>query len=276
MSLIRLSFAGRKNNMNLFLIKKTLLYRLVSGHKYGHRIHSPFVFDLICSVFRASSKVPAFKMIEKRRKQLLADSSEITIEDMGAGSKQNASNIRTIQYVARTSATSGKYAHLLYHLVEHYKPETIVEMGTSLGIGTAYLATGNTNAKLITLEGSHSIAEKARETFRVCNLSHVEVVEGNFNQTLSPVLESLKRVDFAFIDGNHTKEATLRYFEQIVPYCTSKSILVFDDISWSEGMNEAWNTIIADECVRVSIDVGKLGIVFFREGIVKQNFVIRY
>lgn len=262
--------------MNLFLIKKTVRYILLSGHKYGHRIHSPFVYDLIRSAFRASNKVEVFSSIEKRRKALLADSTEITIEDLGAGSKQMTSNVRTIQYVARTSASRGKYAQLLYHLVEHYKPETILEMGTSLGIGTAYMAAGNKNAQLITLEGAHSIAEQAKETFRVCNFSHVQVIEGNFNQTLQQALESMKRVDFAFIDGNHTKEATLRYFEQIIPFCTTKTILVFDDISWSEDMYEAWNTIIADERVRVSIDLCKMGIVFFREGIAKQNVVIRY
>ncbi len=262
--------------MNTFLIKNTLHYYCTSGHKFGHRIHSPFVYDFICSVLRAKNDKKTFACIEKRRKELLKNTSEIVIQDFGAGSKQNSSNIRTINYVARTSLSKGKYAKLLYNLVNRYKPTTILELGTSLGISTAYLAMGANNAKFISLEGSETIAGIARETMKACGTEQVEIVVGNFNDTLSQSLEKLQQVDFAFIDGNHTKEATLRYFEQIYPYCSANTILIFDDISWSEGMRDAWNTIIADKRVAVSIDLCKQGLVFFREGIVKQDFVIRY
>ncbi|MCQ2960519.1 MAG: class I SAM-dependent methyltransferase [Bacteroidales bacterium] len=262
--------------MNTFLIKKTIGYLLTAGHKYGHRIHSPFVYDLIQSVFRAKPSKSVFKKIEKRRKCLLNDSTEIKIQDFGAGSKQNASNCRKINYIASTSLSDGKYAKLLYNLVHRYQPQTVLELGTSLGISTAYLACGAPDAKIISLEGAESIAEYAKETMKQCEVDNVKIIVGNFNDTLSSALEELGSVDCAFIDGNHTKEATLRYFEQIFPYCNSNTVLIFDDISWSEGMNEAWKTIIADERVTVSVDLCQKGLVFFREGIIKQDFVIRY
>ncbi len=262
--------------MNTFLIKKTTRYFLTAGHKYGHRIHSPFVYDLIQTVFRAKNKRTTFSKIEKRRKDLLRDSKEITIEDFGAGSKKNASNVRRINYIARTSLSQGKYARLLYNLVKRYQPKTILELGTSLAVSTSYLALGNPNSRIVTLEGSRSIAEIAQETICDCGSSNVTIRVGKFDDTLDNALQDLQTIDFAFIDGNHTKEATLRYFEKILPYCTERSILIFDDISWSEGMNDAWNQIIENQNVSVSVDICKQGLVFFRKGIVKQHFVIRY
>lgn len=262
--------------MNTFLIKKTIHYIVTSGHKFGHRIHSPFVFDLIQNVFRAKNSKDTFALIEKRRKELLHNTKELTIEDFGAGSKKNTSNVRKISYIARTSLSQGKYARLLFNLVSHYQPKTILELGTSLGISTAYIAKGNPNAKFISLEGSTTIAEVAQKTLQSCEITNVNIHIGNFNDTLASVLQELQTIDFAFIDGNHTKEATLRYFEQILPYCNEKTILIFDDISWSEGMNEAWKNIYTDKRISISIDICKQGIVFFRKGIVKQHFTIRF
>lgn len=262
--------------MNLFLIKHTIKYLLTSGHKYGHRIHSPFVFDFVQSVFRAKYSKSVFSPIENRRRALMLDTRKIVITDFGAGSKRKSSNTRTISYIARTSASSGKYARLLFAITKRYQPRTILELGTSLGIGTAYLAYGCPEAKLISLEGSQSIADEAVHTMEACGINSAQIMVGNFDDTLGEALRKLQYVDCAYIDGNHTKEATLRYFEQIYPYCNADTVLIFDDISWSEGMYEAWQTIIADERVRISIDICKKGLVFFRKGIEKQCFTIRY
>ena len=262
--------------MNTFLAKQIVRYYVTSGHKFGHRVHSPFVFELIQSVFRAKNSQSTFSKIEKRRKELLRDATEITIQDFGAGSKRNTSNTRKINYIARTSLSQGKYARLLYNLIQHFKPKTILELGTSLGISSAYMAYGNPDANVVSLEGSETIAEIARKTMHSCEIENVEIVVGNFDDTLAGVLSKLHPVDFAFVDGNHTKEATLRYFNQICEYRSSQTVMIFDDISWSEGMREAWNTIKDDKRVSISIDLCKFGIVFFRDGIVKQNFVIRY
>lgn len=262
--------------MNTFLAKQTIQYFLTAGHRFGHRIHSPFVFDLIQSVFLAKPSKSVFSKIEERRRLLKRNSNEIEIRDFGAGSKRNGSNVRKISYIARTSASNGKYARLLYNIAKRYQPRTILELGTSLGIGTAYLAYGCREAKLISLEGSETIAAEAEKTMDFCGINSAKILVGNFDDTLSTALQQLQFVDCAYIDGNHTKEATLRYFEQVLPYCNENSILIFDDISWSEGMNEAWHTIIADERVRISVDICKKGFVFFRKGIEKQDFTIRY
>jgi predicted O-methyltransferase YrrM len=78
-----------------------------------------------------------------------------------------------------------------------------------------------------------------------------------------------------FVDGNHQKEATLRYFKLCLPKVHENSLLIFDDIYWSRGMKEAWNEIKAHPEVTVTVDLFWIGLVYFRKGQVKEDFVIK-
>lgn len=262
--------------MNTFLAQQVFRYFLTSQHKRGHGIHSPFVYNLIRSVFIDTTKYPEYATIEKVRTQLLSNKSSITLQDFGAGSQSLQGTQRRICDIASSSLSPKKYAQLLFRLIRYTKPSNILEMGTSLGISGAYMSLGHPHARCISLEGSAEIARVAQQTTLQCNCSHIDIRIGQFSQTLLQALEDLGTVDFVFVDGNHQKDATIEYFETIFPYCNEHTILVFDDIYWSQGMLEAWQHIIADTRVRISIDLCKLGIVFFRTGIVKQDFRIRY
>ena len=135
----------------------------------------------------------------------------------------------------------------------------------------------NPHAYVITGEGSNAIAAEATLNFHDMNLSFVELVEGNFDDTLPEMLGSMPVVDMAFIDGNHRKEPTLRYFDQILTHTHNFSMIVLDDIHWSAEMEAAWEAIKAHPQVRMSIDLFFVGIVFFREEFkVKQHFTIRF
>lgn len=262
--------------MNFFLAKKTIQYYITARHKFGHGIHSPFVFEFVQKVLRNKKNRAEFAVIEQRRENLRKQNNIIEVLDLGAGSTQLSSKLRRVSDIARTSLSPRKYARLLHNITQLYKPQTILELGTSLGVSAAYLASGNPAARCLTLEGAPSIAAIARKTFSFCNLPQVELIEGNFEHTLPLALEKLQHVEFAFIDGNHQEKATLDYFYKILPYCTEKSVLVFDDICWSKGMYAAWQKICEHQQVSISINLCKLGIVFLRKGVVKQNFTIRY
>jgi len=152
-----------------------------------------------------------------------------------------------------------------------------MELGTSLGITTGYLALGNMEANVITMEGSVAIAEKALDNFRDMNLKNVKLVQGNFDDTLSKVLAALERIDMAFVDGNHRKVPTLDYFRQLIRVMSPESVIVFDDIHWSREMEEAWEQIKQDSRVTLSIDLFFIGLVFFNPSFkVKQHFTIRF
>jgi len=247
----------------------------VSKAKNRHGIHSPFVYQLLDEVVYDKTNYPEYATVESIREELLKRTDEIEITDLGAGSTVNPSNRRKVADIAKNSAKGGKWGELLFRLARHFQPEAMIELGTSLGIGSLYQSLGNPKGNLTTFEGCPNTAAIAREQFAKANVSPT-IIEGNFDETLQPYLDSIDKLDWAFIDGNHQKEPTIRYFQQCLEKCHNDSVLLFDDIYWSKGMAEAWKNIKADERVTVTLDLFQVGIVFLRKQQPKQDFIIRY
>ncbi|MBE9467333.1 MAG: class I SAM-dependent methyltransferase [Bacteroidetes bacterium] len=263
--------------MNFQLLFKYLSYKFTARHKYGYGIHSPFVFDLLTKTIRNFKSFNCYKDIENIRKTAKHSKKIIEVEDFGAGSHILKSNKRKIKDIAKYSLTKKKYSQLLFRLVNHFKPETILEFGTSLGITTIYLAKGNSDAKVISLEGSKKISDEAKNNFKKLNIKNIKLITGEFDKTLPKALSGIKNLDFVFFDGNHTKDATLSYFNQCLPYVLNDTVFVFDDIHWSEQMEEAWEKIKKHKKITVTIDLFFMGFVFFRkENYYKQDFKIRF
>lgn len=259
------------------LAKKYLHYYLTASSGKGHGIHSPFVFDFVKNVLNDKLHYPAYPLIESLRKKMLADPTLIEIEDFGAGSAIINTKKRAVSAIAATSLKPKKYAQLLFRMVQYYKPGTIVELGTSFGITTAYLATANTASKVFTCEGSTAIASLAKQNFATLQLQSVELATGNFTQTLPTLLAKLKTIDLAFVDGNHRKEPTLDYFQQLLKNAVNTTILIFDDIHWSAEMEQAWQIIKTNPAVTLTIDLFFIGIVFINPDFkIKQHFNIRF
>ena len=256
---------------------KYLKYRFTASNGKGHGVHSPFVFEFIKQVLNDKREFDCFRYIEFLRKELKNDDTEINVPDFGAGSRMQLNNKRKVSAIANLSLKPRKYSQLIFRIVHYYKPGLILELGTSLGITTSYLAFANPVAKIITLEGAPEVAYLARKNFNRLNLSHIQIVEGNFDETLSSVINQLSTVNFAFIDGNHRKEPTLNYFHQLINLSTQSTILVFDDIHWSREMEEAWDAVKQHPSVTLTIDLFFIGIVFFRtEQKIQQHFSIRF
>jgi predicted O-methyltransferase YrrM len=259
------------------LAKKYLRYYLAASNGKGHGVHSPFVFDFIKNVLTDKRKYDCFDDIEQQRIKLKSNNSAIEVEDFGAGSTVIKSNQRIVKDIANSSLKSRKYAQLLFRMVQYYKPANTVELGTSFGITSSYLSNGNINSMLYTCEGASQIADIARETFTALQIKNVEIVRGDFNNTLPTVFTKIKSVDFAFIDGNHRKEPTLQYFQQLLNHSTAATIFVFDDIHWSTEMEAAWSLIQQDPAVTLTIDLFFIGLVFINPDFkVKQHFTIRF
>ncbi len=248
----------------------------LSKAKNRHGIHSPFVYELLDSVIYDKTHFPEFDEIGHARKLLESRKDEIEITDLGAGSTINRSNKRSVADIAKNSAKAGKWGSLLFRLSRHFQPQTMIELGTSLGIGTLYQTLGNPNGEMTTFEGCPNTAAIARKQFEELGLKNIEIMEGNFDETLKPTLSSIDKLDWVFIDGNHQKEPTIRYFEQCLEKCTNDSVLLLDDIYWSKGMAEAWENIKQHPRVSVTLDLFQVGIVFLREGQINQDFRIRY
>jgi predicted O-methyltransferase YrrM len=208
--------------------------------------------------------------------QLVKDKRTITVTDLGAGTSSGQGKERSIGFVAKSSSKSKKYGRLLYRLVQFYKPATVLELGTSLGFSTAYMALGNPSSQVITIEGCTNIASLAKINFQKLNIHNIRLINGSFDGELLNVLNSIPQVDFVFMDGNHQYEPTIKYFEQCLPKAVNETIFVIDDIYWSKGMESAWKYICNHPSVTLSVDIFFMGMVFVRKELTKQHFIIRF
>ena len=250
---------------------------LRSSNDRGHGTHSPFVYDFIEKVLLDKGSYPAYSRVETLRRQLLYSHERIQVLDLGAGSRKEGKQERKIRDIVRFSAKPRKYGQLLYRMVRHYQILEIMELGTSLGLTTAYLAYAAERGRVLTMEGAPEIANMAESNFLKLGMDNIEVVIGDFDHRLEDALSNMPSPGLIYIDGNHLKEPTLRYFDRLLPHCGEGTVLVFDDIHWSKGMQEAWQSIKMEPQVRCTIDVFFMGIVFFRNSFrEKQDFMIRY
>lgn len=263
---------------NSFQLASTYLrYYITASNGKGHGMHSPFIFDFIIKVLNNEQQYPAYKTVEELRHQLLQNDKEIEVEDFGAGSAIDKTNKRKISSIAKNAAKPKKYGQLLFRIVQYYQPKSILELGTSLGITSSYLALANSEAQVTTMEGSSSVAAIAKKNFDDLRLHNINLIQGNFDNTLPGTVVKTSMIDFAFLDGNHREEPTIRYFSQVVDKTNNDSIIVVDDIHWSKGMEAAWQAIKNHPSVKCSVDLFFIGIVFFREEFYeKQHFSIRF
>ncbi len=255
-------------------IRNYISYRYSSRTKFD--VHPPFLFDLITKVFEDKKNYPDYQKVEKLKKALIKNRQTVSITDLGAGSSMNKNPERSIGFIARTSSKDKKRGRLMYRLASYFKPGNILELGTSLGLSTAYLSLGSPESKIITIEGCPNIAALAEDNFKKLKLDNIDLICGNFDNELDRVLNTIPQLDFAFIDGNHKREPTIKYFEQCLSRTVNDSVLIFDDIHWSEGMETAWEHVKQHPAVTLSIDIFFMGIVFFRKELSREHFVIKY
>jgi predicted O-methyltransferase YrrM len=259
--------------LNFRFAKDYLLHRIRGKSRHG--LHSPFVYRLVDEVIYDYKYKDIYNEIESMRTQLLSDNQVITVTDLGAGSHVNNNKQKKISGIAGNALKPPKLAQLLYRLVKDLQPRNIIELGTCLGTTSLYLKNAATKAQLVTLEGCPETAGVASGVFKKAGVNDIKQVIGNFDDTLPGVIDRFDQLDFVFVDGNHQKDATLKYFEWCLPKVHENTLLIFDDIYWSEGMKEAWEMIKAHPQVTITIDLFWIGLVYFKKGQVKENFLIR-
>lgn len=241
----------------------------------AHGVHSPFVFDLVWKCFYDKKNYEAYKILEDYRNSLLQNKNTIEVTDFGAGSRVFKSNTRSINQIAKNAGISSKDAQLLFRLVNYFQPEKILEIGTSLGLATSALAQNNF-AEITTLEGCPNTMAIAKNQLQLLPFENkINFVVTEFESYLRTLNLKPQTLNLIYFDGNHSKEATLNYFELLLPTISNETVWIFDDIHWSVGMEEAWEVIKKHPKVTVTIDTFQWGFVFFRKEQVKEDFIIR-
>jgi len=266
----------------LFQIKSYLKFLWHS--KNEHAVHSPFVFDLVTKCFYDKKSKPEYQILKEYRNSLLENKNSIEVTDFGAGSKVFKNNARSIAKIAKTAGISSKRAELLFRIVNYFQPDpsvseqaeqSILEIGTSLGLATSALFLGNPKAKITTLEGCPNTMAIAKNQFQLFNFNTVNPIVTEFSNYLKNYQLSIVNYQLIYFDGNHQKQATLDYFELLLPTITNETLWIFDDIHWSSEMEAAWEIIKTHPKVTVTIDTFQWGLVFFRKEQRKEHFIIR-
>lgn len=235
-------------------------------------MHSPFVYDLVTKCFNDKTKYPEYEILKSHRKALRSDSSMVEMKDFGQGSRVFKGNARKVSAVVKNAGMRKKRQKLLFRMAKYFKSETVLELGTSLGMGTVALSLSNEFSAIQTVEGCPNTLQKAQEYFEKFNLHNIQIHQELFSEFLE---NTSTQFDLIFIDGDHNGERTLGYFNSLLNKVHNDSLIIFDDIYWSKDMTVAWQKIIANENVTVSIDTFQWGLVFFRKEQPKQHFVIR-
>jgi predicted O-methyltransferase YrrM len=262
--------------MDLCSSLRYIQYVILSRHRKGHGIHSPFVFELVSCIFRNKIEPDIVCSIEKIRKKLIADRRSIVVNDLGAGSARMKTNLRKVSDIVRYSAVSRKYGIFLSNMSRAFGKPLILEFGTSFGISTMYMAASSPETTVYTMEGCLATSGIAEENFKESGFANIRLLNGPFEDLLPRIKSEKVCPGLVFIDGNHMKEHVVNYFNQVAEMSDNKTVVIIDDINYSREMGEAWSVIKNHRNVTFSVDIFRMGIVFFRKGMTRFNYVIRY
>jgi predicted O-methyltransferase YrrM len=240
----------------------------------GHSLHAPFVYGFYNEVIKGNSDTAQFVGIENLRSEYLRDNHKLSIQDLGAGSTIDANIKRSIKSIAKKGITPVQDSMLLHRIIAYLNLEHLLELGTSLGINTLYLATNPSVQKVFTIEGCLETANVAEQSFQGMSKDKINLIKGNIDNAFSEIAFQTNQLDFIFIDANHTYEATKNYYNSCKRFINEDSVMVLDDIYWSEDMLKAWEEIKSDVEVTLSIDLYDMGIIFFKKHLQKEHYVI--
>jgi len=261
--------------MNLKLILSYLNYQLTSFTE--HDLHSPFVYNFYMELIKNKNPYDDFEKLNNMRKELLLNETVLSINDFGAGSKTWLTNQRKIKQITKKGIAKKKQAEFLYKLINKFKPKSIIELGTSIGLTTMYLSLPLKKSTVYTIEGCTEIFAYAQQFFKKNGLKNIHSYQGQFKDIFPKLLSEIDVLDLLYVDGNHTYEATKANFEIALTKKNAQSIFIFDDINWSKGMQQAWKEIYAHHEVTLSLDFFYFGIVFFRkEQLHKEHYYLKF
>jgi predicted O-methyltransferase YrrM len=238
-----------------------------------HSLHAPFVFDLYQTVIKDKTSQVSLDPVLNLRKSLLRSHRQIKVTDFGAGSAKSPT--RSISGMAKKSHQP-KVSRWLFNLCHKYKPKTVLELGTNLGLSTMSMAAGAENAKIVTIEGCPETGKAAKQHFSAINIRHIELITGKIEDVLPEVLSHLESIDLLFLDANHRYQPTMRYFNQCLPYLHSLSMVVIDDIHHSSEMERAWHEIKQLPRTRLTADLFIAGMVFFDPQLTRAHYTLEF
>ncbi len=251
--------------MNIVL--EYIKYRL--NAKYLHGVHSPFVYDFMKNATGINIKEQHQEEILQCISNVNSNKKEIIVQDYGAKSKKLKGK-RSVREIFKTSSSYGKNALLLYRISNYFKPKRILELGTSIGIGSLHLHLGCPSAHITSVEGCQETFNLAKQNLESTN---IELMNSTFYDYIKSLNE--ESFDLIFIDGHHDGEALKYYLKLLSDYIHNDTIIVLDDIRWSKSMFNAWNKIKLEKKYHLSMDFFRMGVLMKRPQQEKEHFILK-
>lgn len=258
----------------LHQVQAYILHKLYAINEFS--LHSPFLYDFYIQCFRNSLECCPDNEIEKLRKKLRKNHSGIPIIDRGAGSKLSPTTNRPISSIAKKGLTPARFSILIQNIIRYLDFKEILELGTSFGINSLYMSRAHSGTHVTTMEGCPSIAKIAKSNFKLFNNANIDLIEGNIDEELSQFLETANKIDFVYIDANHTYQSTINYYKQLIPHLSNKAMVVIDDIYWSTEMTNAWKQIVKDSAGTIYIDIFQSGLILFNDQLPPGQYRFEY
>lgn len=203
------------------------------------------------------------RAIERRRAAIAAQRVGFAFRSEGSGEGvrwlvSDAQAAMTATDLARRVSVQKRWGMFLHLCAEAVGAQTILEMGTCVGISGAYLASASSRPRLVTLDVAEDLVPLARQTLSEVT-DRAVIVTGLFADTLGQASANLS-IDLAYVDGHHDGEATAAYVETLVPRVEEEGLIVLDDIRLYSEMWETWSALTASLHFSAAIDVGRFGL----------------
>lgn len=254
-----------------YRIKSRLNFLLKSSNQHG--IHSPFVYDLITKCFYDKTPFSAYHNLKALRNKLIYNQDLVKVKHYSEASKVFQSNHQKISTIVKSEGSSYKKQKQLYRITNYFKPKNVLELGTSVGLGSAAMAIASNNSIIKTVEVNKNISDIAKKVFKSYQLKNIQIDTSSFKDFFKK--SNYENLDLVYLDGTCDKESTIENFNSLLKYSHNESVFIINNIYWSKEMTEAWNIIKKQKEITVSIDTFYWGFLFFRKEQPKQHFTIR-
>jgi len=237
------------------------IYRKLFCRK-GFGVHSPFVYDLITNVIEEKSDFYAFSDISIAQLQLLQNEHVIQY-----GRKRIA-----VKEALKRFGITTKEGKFLFRLTNHYKPHTILSIGSSMGLAPLCLTRYNATVQCIILEYEQDIAEIAKQILNKEKNTALNIKIGAYHELLPESIVQLQRIDCVFIGKDVGVNDWDTVFEQCEPFIHDSTFFVLAGIRSSTDKQNYWMQYRQHPSVTIAVDLFDMGLLFFQPKLHKQVY----
>jgi hypothetical protein len=247
---------------------RRFMYLKRARHRRGHGIHSPFLFHLITEVVEDKRKLPEYEFVKKLKNkaiQLLDNCSDASFTNVYQQFNLALSNPHQLY---KKVELPFRYAKVVFRLIREFKPSVIANYGPTFGVNLALMAIADNNSIVYQLINDASCNTISKELLNDSAISNIRFFHEDSVLTSSP--------EFIYVNYPGNPGRSRSVIQIILENHGADDVLIIRGIHESAEMEIYWMEVIESGSVHVSLDLFEIGIVLFRKGLQKENFIHRF